>query len=234
MELQEFSPHLLISQVRLKSPHPVLFDKRGALIEELREMLEAPEWAYQQDGLQVSSSDGRELFRLTVSEAYVSLENFEDFEAAVEKTRRFLGFALEALGEPDITWMGVRSHDLAPADSLDSLREHMVEGLSAPLADLSGLVGKQPTDVGWVVEFHGEDPRITVRLGPMVPEQATAVFFRDKDESRFPPQFLFLDVDRVLADSTFSSAEVLERWEASLTKARAITARLADWLTELT
>ena len=98
MELQEFAPHLLISQIRLRTPVPTFFDSRGALIAELRDLLDVPEWSYNQDGIDVFSTDGRELFRVRSAEIYASFENFDDFQTATARTRSFIERVLDWLG----------------------------------------------------------------------------------------------------------------------------------------
>ena len=128
--------------------------------------------------------------------------------------------------------MGLRSHDFAPVDSFEDLRARLVGTVAPPTTALAGFVGKSLTDVGWVFEYHGDDPRVAVRFGPMRADQARTTLFRDKDESHFPPEFLILDVDRVLEKSLTDGPSAIERWADSVEKNRALVARLAEWFTE--
>ena len=46
----------------------------------------------------------------------------------------------------------------------------------------------------------------------MKAEQATAQFFRDKDVTHYPEQFLFLDLDRAHPNDRLKRSEALSQW----------------------
>lgn len=233
MELQEFTPHLLLAQLRPVRPVAAVLDTRGAFVDHAREALALDNWGYGDDGVEIASSDRRELYRLNIHEVSASAENFESFEAARSRITEFLAMGLKHLGDPDVAWIGIRSHDLAPADDFAELQAALIRTHSPSAAHLVEMVGAQPSDVGWQFDFHEGHPRITVRFGPMKAEQARTQLFRDNTETHYPEQFLFLDVDRVLPELTLSAVEALEKSSDSLEKQRALVGRVAEWLSDL-
>jgi hypothetical protein len=213
MEIQEPSPRLLLSSLRFQSVSPWVLDKRGELIARFSEKFELPEWIAQQDVVQLYTTDLRTLFQLSARDVYLSIENFEDLAQATDSARTFLSDALEALKVEQISWTGTRMHWLAAADSFEELCAWFTGRSGSIAGALSASLDRTASDIGLVVEFKDKDPLVTTRLGPMRAEQAMAQFFRDKDVTHYPEQFLFLDLDRVHSNDRLKPAEALSHWK---------------------
>lgn len=232
MELQEPVARGITTQLRFATVSPRFVDRRGALIESLvSEEDDLTEWGYGQDFLEVFSKDESVALAVSARDLRAIFEHFDDSGTVINRTRAFLQATLEEFATPQINFVGVRSYWLAAADTFEGLNEWLLERLGPPLADFSDVVGSKPTDAGWVLDYHERDPKHTVRIGPMTPAQVTAQFFRDNDQEHFPPQFLFLDIDRVYNEDVIDAEKALETWERSLARNLEIGEKLAGLLT---
>jgi hypothetical protein len=230
MELQDLVPAGVTSQLRFATVNPGFVDRRGALIESLLTQGELTEWRYGEDFLEVFRRDQSVALFASSRDLRAIFEHFEDRATVVSRTRDFLGATLEELAVTEIGFIGVRSYWLAAADSFADLNEWLLERLSPPLTPFFDVVGSKPTDAGWVLEFREKDPKHNLKIGPMTPAQATAQFFRDNDEENFPPQFLFLDIDRIYNEEVIATDKALERWEKSFTRNFEIGEKLGELL----
>ena len=138
-----------------------------------------------------------------------------------------LATATEALGVATISWMGTRMHWLSASDSFRSLCAWFQERFGVLGSTAAGAVGRNTSDLGAVFEFKDADPLVSVRIGPMKAEQAMAQFFRDKSPSRYPEQFLFVDVDRVWANETLDSSKAIASWKQRVNELAALGDGLA-------
>lgn len=212
MEIQEPSPRVLISGLRYDTVSPWLLDKRGELIAYFSKKYELAEWNAHQDVVQFYTTDTRTMFQLSVREVYVSIENFEDLAEATGSAQNFISDALEALKVERISWTGTRMHWLAAADSFQDLCAWFAIQSGSIAGAIAASLDRKASDIGLVVEFKDKDPLVTTRLGPMKAEQAMAQFFRDKDVTHYPEQFLFLDLDRVHPNDRLKRSEALSQW----------------------
>jgi hypothetical protein len=232
MELQDFVLKGVTSQLRWGVLTPRFIDRRGALIEALLARHDLTEWGYGEDVLEVFKQDQSIALAAGNQEARGIFENVEDTGEVASTCRSFFEFVLGELDISEVSFVGVRSYWLAPTDSFEGLTAWMIEKLSPGVGPLREAVGTKPTDAGWVFEFHAADPKHRLRLGPMNPQQAMAQFFRDKNEENYPPQFLFLDFDRVYNDDKIDRSAALDRWETSFGRNLEIGAKLGQLLSD--
>lgn len=210
MEVQELACKALIANVRFPLS-PRMIDNRGQLIERFAEVLGTEQFGYSDLGVDVYTTNEHDHFRLTGTSLTASCEHPESVEETGERIKRFVREGVDALGVQHVQFLGVRTFWVAPTSSFGELRDALMERFSTAPARLADLAGKRPTDIGWHFEFHGSDPKVTVRMGPMTSEQAMANIFRVGDASLYPPEFLFMDLDRVLNDDAQPAAEVNDR-----------------------
>jgi len=215
MELQDFAVKGITSQLRFVTPAPTFIDQRGHLIEALMREHELSEWGYGQDFVDAFRADGSVTLRVASRELRAMFENVESTTEVKKATKSFLGWGLDSLGVERLGYVGVRSFRIAAADSFRALNEWLLDRLMPGHAQLLQPFGSKSSDSGWVLEFHDKDPKHNLRIGPMTPEQAMAQVFRDQDTDHYPPQFLFLDVDRLYSDEEMSASEALQRWESA-------------------
>jgi hypothetical protein len=233
VEVQELACKALIANVRFRLS-PLFADNRGALIQRLGELLGTNEFGWTETGVQVFTADKKDLFTVSGRDLVATCEHFEDQEEAARKIRVFVAAMLDALQVERYQFLGVRTHWIAPTDSFNELRDALIDKIGGGRAVLNEVAGKPVTDVGWVFEFHGEDPRITVRVGPMKPEQAIAMqVFRVDDTSLYPPEFLFLDIDRVLADTEQPADDALRKLDRALEHNVELAGRFGRYFTTL-
>jgi hypothetical protein len=232
MELQDFVLKGVTSQLRWGVVTPRFIDRRGALIEALTAQHDLTEWGYGDDGLEVFKQDQSIVLAAGNREARGIFENVEDTGEVSRTCRGFFEFVLGELEISAISFVGVRSFWLAPTDSFEGLNAWMIEKLSPGVGPLSEAIGTNPTDAGWVLEFHAADPKHTLRFGPMNPQQAMGQIFRDQNAENYPPQFLFLDFDRVYNEDKIDRSAALDRWEKSFGRNLEIGAKLGQLLSD--
>jgi hypothetical protein len=192
---------------------PLAARPKGRADRALAEKHGLPDWTAQQDVVQLYTTDGRTLFQLAVRDVYVSIENFEDLAEAIASAQNFMADAIDALKVDYISWTGTRMHWFAAADSFEELCDWFAARSGGIAGAVSARLDRKASDIGLVMEFKDKDPLLAIRLGPMRAEQAIAQFFRDQDLTRFPEQFLFLDVDRVHPNDRLKPAEALSQWK---------------------
>jgi hypothetical protein len=232
VEVQELTCKALFANVRFRLS-PLFADSRGALIRRLSELLETNEYGWSDESIQVFTSDQRRQFRLSGHDLIGSWEHFEEFDAAAGKIRLFVEEALNALAVEQVAFLGVRSHWTAATDDFGGLRDALIDRFGGGGSQLSEVAGTRATDVGWVFEFRDKDPQITVRMGPMRSEQAVAQIFRVKDPELYAPDFLFLDVDRVISDQELPVERLSERLEKAIEHNRTLAGKFGRYFTSL-
>ncbi|HXA54017.1 MAG TPA: hypothetical protein VNV37_03990 [Solirubrobacteraceae bacterium] len=231
MELQDFAPHLLVTQLVCTNPSAAVIDQRGKWIATLRDEFGATEFAAEGAAVEAFSDDRREQYRVGTAQVVGSIENFDEIKAAGDKLGRFVERALDRLERPHVAQVRVRTFELAATDSFAELRDALGDALGTPRGELADIVGRPMTDAGWVLEFMGGSPLITLRFGPMKASQIKT-FLRDQRDSQYPGEFLFLDVDYVQTGEDLDPAQAVERLATSIESNRRLVHRVAKWLTE--
>jgi hypothetical protein len=213
VEIQEPSPRLLIAALRFGAVSPLLLDVRGKLIASISKESGLSEWNALPDSIQLYSTDARRFFQASIRDVYVSIENFEDLEEAKSWARDVIAGTLEGLDIGEITWMGTRMHWLSATGSFSELRDWFISRFGSVAPSAIDAIGRAPSDVGVVLEFKDVTPLITMRFGPMTAEQAMTQFFRDKDATHFPDEFLFVDVDQVHPDEHLNPRQAISTFD---------------------
>jgi hypothetical protein len=203
---------MLITALRFGAVSPLLLDTRGALAARLSETFDLPEWNAPPDSLQLYTKDARRLFQASIRDIYLSTENFESLEDEQSWASDIMSETLQALGVREIAWMGTRMHWLSAADSFSELCDWFMSRFGSVAPTAAAVVDRVPSDVGVVLEFKDKNPLVSMRLGPMRAEQAMSQFFRDKDPTHYPDNFLFLDIDRVHPDDGLKAKDALSKW----------------------
>lgn len=229
MELQEPILKAIMSEVRFDAT-PRFPEARATIIEHVRDAESLKTWMMSEAFLQVfTEGDPRVLLQVSNANLSASFENTERQESR-EATRRTFETALEALKLETVTFIGVRSLWLAATDDFDQLNDWLIDTVGAGSSSILEPVGQKPSDSGWVFEFRTTEPEHLLRFGPMKQEQATAQIFRDKEASNYPPQFLFLDLDRQYRTPITGASAVIDRWSSAFDRcvevAELIVARL--------
>jgi len=230
MELQDFSPHLLVAQLAFKEPSAAVVDQRGAWITTFRNDFGATEFVAEAAAVEAFSDDRREQYRVGTAQVVGSIENFDEITEAGQKLGRFVELALDRVERPQIAQVRVRTFELAATDSFAELRDALGEALGAPRGELAEVVGGPMSDLGWVLEFTDANPNVTLRFGPMRASQIKT-FLRDQRDSQYPGEFLFLDVDYVQADEDLDPEQAVARLASSIESNRRLVHRVANWIT---
>lgn len=213
MELQELSPIAIMGQIwyPLSARYP---DVRGSVIEEVTAALELPNWGWGDEFLNFFNDDRTLTLIAGGRESRVQMRRLEDVEAVVETFIKFFEIVLSRFNVTEVDFIGARSFWIGPVDSFEELRDNLLERLgSTTFAEVLAEIPGSPSDSGWVVEFHSKDPKHALRVGPMTREQVVAQFIPDAPSDDFPPQFLFLDLDRFLNDGAHPASDVPKVWE---------------------
>jgi len=231
MELQDFAPHLLLAQVVFKEPSPAVIDQRGAWITTLGEKFGATEFSAEAAAVEAFSEDKRKQYRVGTMQVVASVENFDEIERVGKELGEFVDVALTRVNRPRVAQVRVKTYDLAPTDSFDELRDALAASLLTPTQKLAEIVGKPMSDVGWVMEFLGSNPNITVRFGPMKIDQIKTML-RDERDSQYPEQFLFLDLDYLQEGEDLDVDQAVARLAKGIESNRHVVRHVADWLRE--
>lgn len=210
VEIQEFVTKGITSQLRY-GVTPRFVDQRGQLIEALLDRHGLTEWGYGEDVVDVYKKDQSVFLRVGSREVLAMFENVASIDEVRQTTAAFLEWALEMLGVERIRTVGVRSYWLAAADSFAELNEHLLERFAGTMGRILEPFGTKPSDSGWTFDFHDQDPKHNLRLGPMTAEQAMGLF-RDQEKENYPPQALYLDVDRLYTEDPMEREQALRRW----------------------
>lgn len=204
---------MLITALRFGAVSPLLLDHRGELVARLSKRYDLTEWNSPSDSLvQLYTKDARRLFQVSIRDLFFSTENFDELEEEEDWASSIMSETLEMLGVEEIVWMGTRMHWLSATDSFSDLCKWFMErfGIVAPAVK---VLDREPSDVGVVLEFKDKNPLITLRFGPMRARQAMDQFFRDKDPTHYPDDFLFVDIDRVQPDERLKAKDALSKWK---------------------
>ncbi|MDQ6775392.1 MAG: hypothetical protein M3071_04030 [Actinomycetota bacterium] len=211
MEIQEPVLKSVLSEVRFR-PTPRFPEKRADIIARLQEVRGLENWNMADQFVQaLTEGDTDDLLQVSIGNAAFSFENPVATEAR-SATEEALNMVLDVLEIEAAIYVGVRSTWLAAAESFDELRDFLVANLGGASTSVLEPVGQKPSDVGWVFEFRATQPQHVLRLGPMQQEQASNQIFRDKDPENYPPNFLFLDLDRLYSASPVPREELIGRW----------------------
>jgi hypothetical protein len=232
MELQEPTLKAAITEVRFKpTPHFAL--ARPDLIEDLQSIGELPDWGMNEQLIQVfAEGDPETVLQVSAGNMSTSFEN-TDADVCKAITGRAIEATIARLGIEAATYIGVRSIWLAAADDFDELHTWLVDTLGGQSLSVLEPVGQKPSDSGWVFEFRSSVPEHLLRIGPMKQEQATAQIFRDKAAENYPPQFLFLDLDRQYGAEATPGPEILDRWGKSFDRCLEVAEQIVDRLRSL-
>lgn len=231
MELQDFVIKGITSQLRFRTATPHFMDRSGQLIAEAMDQYGLTEWRSTPQFVEVFRRDQTHAVLIGSHELRAIFENVEDASAVKDRTKSLFEAKLAELEVDALSFVGVRTFWLAAADDFADLHDWMLERLSPTVKPLLEKTGSKPTDSGWVFELTDKDPKHNLKLGPMKPEQAKDIF-RDQNEENYPPQFLFLDLDRVYSDDdSMSRQTALDRWEKSFSRNLEIAQALAEDLT---
>lgn len=232
MELQEAVLKAVISEIRFH-PTPRFPETRAELIERLRDAESLDNWAMSEQFVQVfTEGDPRTLLQVSIGNLSTSFENMGPDECRAA-TGRTIETALDVLGLDAATYIGVRSLWLAATDDFDQLHEWLIEKIGGAAPSVLEPVGQKPSDSGWVFEFRSSEPEHLLRVGPMKQEQATAQIFRDKEPENYPPQFLFIDLDRQYKTVTHGGPAVIERWGSAFDRCLAVAEQIVARLRSL-
>jgi hypothetical protein len=229
MELQELVVRTVISQMRFRLA-PRFLDSRGALVEKLRREFELSDYGWGQTQLQVLNADRTRVLIVAATELRLVYEHLERIDDYVEAGRRFFAEGLGELGIDQVEFLGIRTYWLAAVDSFADLAVWLRKRLS-PSDPVTAAVNSKPTDLGWVVEFQEKDPKHRITIAPMKVDQLVEQFVGTDKRELFPPEFLFVDIDRFFNATTVDTAAAIDRWEDALQKNLDLGERIAALLT---
>ncbi len=211
MDIQEPVLKAVLTEVRFE-PTPRFPEKRAELIERLRELRDLQHWKMTEQFVQVlTEDDPSDLLQVSVGNGSFSFENPDAAECR-NATETGIEIVVDALEVQAATYIGVRSMWVAAVETFDELRDHLIATVGGASAAVVEPVGQKASDAGWVFEFRTTQPQHVLRFGPMHQEQATTQIFRDKDPENYPPNFLFLDLDRLYNGDPVPREDLAARW----------------------
>lgn len=195
MEVQEFAPRHLVSQLVFKRKQAALVDRRGELADELGTFLDASSVSLDATSAEVSTDDEMSKYRIGIAQM-LAVVNIEGFDDDCKKVKDFLRRGSELLEAPPIRRVVAHTSDVAAVSSFEDLRDGLA-ALSPGSAELHDAVGVPLSDVGWSYDFKDDQWVVEVRVGPMQDGELRNLF--DAPEALdFPAASLFLDVKVVL------------------------------------
>ncbi len=229
MEIQEPVLKSVLSEIRFPVT-PRFVGSRGDLVERLKALKGLQDWNMAEQFVQVfTNGEPDHLLQVSAGNTALSLENLTAPECK-ELTAAAIEIVLEVLDLQEVSYVGVRSWWIAATESFQDLRDALIERFAAESTSVLEPVGQKPSDVGWVFEFRSTQPQHVLRVGPMGQEQASREIFRDKDPDNYPPQFLYVDLDRHYSDESVPAAAAVDRWtrtfDRSLSVAEDVMSRL--------
>jgi hypothetical protein len=227
VELQELSLKSVWTQLRF-APQARFADVRGQVTEELSRTHDLAEWAWGDALVHVFSADRTTNLIVTGRELRAGFEHIERVDDLRESVRSFFSFGLDVLGVEEVIFLGVRTHWLAAVDSFDELRDWLVSTFSRGAAPVLEPFGGSSTDAAWVFEFHQQDPKHSLRFGPMKQAQLIEQHLATDSSEGIPAEFLFVDMDRVYNESPIESEGVIQRWADSFQRSLDIGERLGQ------
>jgi hypothetical protein len=231
MELQEIVLHGVTVQVRFV-PRPRYGDARGKLVEDLAEAFDLTEWTLGPEVL-VTTRDRSRSYLVGSSELRAQREAVPDERDAESEIGHFIEYCANELNVAEATFLGVRTFWLGAVDSFEDLTAWMVGRFGGGAAELVSEIGKPVTDVGWSFEMHGDDPKWSLRLGPMTADQLISyTLFSEQSRERLPADSLFLDLDRVFNDRPLPRDSLVQTFASSLQKNLEMGRHLASLLGE--
>lgn len=202
MEVQEPVLKSLTGEVRF-SALPRYADHRGHIIERLRDEHDLTQWGIGEVAADAWAEDNTAFVHTSPQNVVVAAEHRPDVQETRETVERLMRSVLEDLLAENFVFVGVRSHWLSATDSFEDLNRLLLDRLGPASEELFSGFGQPPVDSGWVFDFSTEEGLIHhLRFGPMKAEQAMGQYFRSKDAENYPPQFLFVDLDRVRTDES--------------------------------
>lgn len=218
MELQEFVLKGVIALMRFAEPSPLFADRRGELSHRYRQELGLEHWAFGPDHAELFDAKRTRVFRITSRELHVTFENERDIDGMQTACESFFSALLGELDVEKVASVNVRSHHIAAAENFDELNQWFVEIFSAGASTFFEPLGAAPTDSGWVFEFHKQDPKHNLRVGPMTAEQGMSMVFADQDPDNYPATFALIDLDRVCNDELLPTEDAMKRWTTTFQK----------------
>jgi hypothetical protein len=203
------------------------------LISALRSRLEAEQWGYGGGEVEVYRDDRTWTAAVSSRDTRLITEQITDVSAIASVVNDVTSAVCDLLDvRGDYSFLGIRTQWVAAVDSFDELRDRMADRLGGSLSSVFSVVDQPLTDAGWVWEFHGVDPKYSVRFGPMTREQGLQVYFYEVNEERVPLEFLFVDFDRVINEQPVSRHRSEQVWaddlRASISVAEQVAAGLAS------
>jgi len=208
-------------------------DVRGTMADHLLGEFGLTEWSVGPE-VTVTTRDQARVFVVGGAELRVHYQLVEDREATIQEASSFAQYVIEEMRIGDVGFVGVRTYWLAAVDSLADLRDTMVKHLGGGAADVASIVGKPVSDVGWTFEMHNDDPKVTLRLGPMTADQLIGYgLFAEQARDRLPPNALFFDVDRIMNTEVVPAADATDRMRGSFEKSTELGDKLARALEKL-
>jgi hypothetical protein len=229
VEVQDFAPRYLYSQLAFAESQASVIDRRGATAKVMADHLNLGEVTIHPTAAEVASEDGRDQFRIGIAQTYAGLLNFEGLDDAREKTARFLEMSLGHLDNPAIRMGRVRSYDIAPASSFTELRDCLAKKLAPGSSNLTEAIGMPLSDIGWVFEFEQPEVSAKVQFGAMESEQLRTTL-QDPDGVGYPPSVLFVGLETVFKADDQNGSDGLKWWSHCLDRNRKMAERIGKWL----
>lgn len=229
MEIQEFAPRHLIAQLAFQRNQSAVIDRRGALAEELHEILGTSRASLEETAAEATTRDGMSKYRIGMAQLLTVL-HIDGLDAGGEQAEKFFQHGMELLGRPSLARVVAHTSDVAAVQSFDELRDALLEKLSPSSSRVRDAVGVSLSDVGWLYDFRDDRRIVEVRIGPMHDEELRQVF-EAPDAAVFPAASLFIDVKVVLRVGD-SEEDPLSSWLSALEQNRRIVNNLSTWLRE--
>jgi hypothetical protein len=232
VELQDFAPQHLYSQMAYAETQGFVLDERGGIASEMTKRLGEMKIMLDATAAELRSEDERNQYRIGIAQIYASLMGFDDFDVARVEARDFLELAVNLTSAPALSSMNVRTYDIAPADSFDALRDRLANRLATGADGAATAAGMALSDIGWVYEFAGRGSKALVHFGAMTDEQLKGML-RDEDGDEYPTSVLFLDIDLRLEPDDADKRMALDWWAECVDENRRIALRMGEWLKEM-
>lgn len=232
VELQDFAPVLLFSQLGYSEPAPLILDRKGAAMQAMISLLKLTEVTFHPTAIEVTSEETGEKYRIGIAQAYASLQDFNGLDEAVGRTRDFLELGLSEAEDPDVASSNVRLVQVAPAEDFEALREALTASLLADMPGLRDASGLPLADIGWSLDFADDKYSAKTAFGPMPARQLAEIMGKPDREDLYPPNLVYLSVDGTLAQEAGSDADLdsLELWTRCLDRTQGLADRLGKWI----
>ena len=190
---------------------PLLFDKRGLLLDQFKDDLFTG-WRIDRNRIDLHNRDRSIAVFASFTNAGAAAEDPPSFGFIKDHIQRWLKLITPEIGIKKIKRAGFRTTYLAPVGKLtfDQLFKYFTRDLFNQHDDLWGFSKAKLYDVGISFNAHIDNNKLNIFTGPMEQKQAVGFFETEKAKGKIPPLAVFFDIDYFCEEPSFNEQTLLQ------------------------